>query len=107
MLLLDEPTSGVDVSTRHDILHLLADLHEDLAPFSYSCGFRRDCCRLGRDLSRCIRTLFRHASYRLDPTGHESTSQGLAQSALDDLGTNPYYIGNFCDSFRRYFIFGG
>jgi zinc/manganese transport system ATP-binding protein len=29
MLLLDEPTSGVDFSTRHDVLHLLADLHED------------------------------------------------------------------------------
>ena len=23
------PTSGVDVSTRHDVLHLLGDLHED------------------------------------------------------------------------------
>jgi len=29
IMLLDEPTSGVDVSTRHDVLHLLADLHED------------------------------------------------------------------------------
>lgn len=29
LLLLDEPTSGVDVSTRHDMLHLLAELHED------------------------------------------------------------------------------
>jgi len=29
LLLLDEPTSGVDVRTRHDILHLLADLNQD------------------------------------------------------------------------------
>ncbi len=29
LLLLDEPTSGVDVRTRHEILHLLADLHRD------------------------------------------------------------------------------
>lgn len=29
VLLLDEPTSGVDISTRHDILHLLADLNEE------------------------------------------------------------------------------
>ena len=29
LLLLDEPTSGVDVNTRHDMLHLLADLHRD------------------------------------------------------------------------------
>lgn len=28
LLVLDEPTSGVDVSTRHEVLHLLADLHE-------------------------------------------------------------------------------
>jgi zinc/manganese transport system ATP-binding protein len=27
LLILDEPTSGVDTTTRHDILHLLADLH--------------------------------------------------------------------------------
>jgi zinc/manganese transport system ATP-binding protein len=29
LLLLDEPTSGVDVRTRHEILHLLADLNRD------------------------------------------------------------------------------
>jgi len=28
ILVLDEPTAGVDVRTRHEILHLLADLHE-------------------------------------------------------------------------------
>lgn len=27
VLVLDEPTSGVDVRTRHEVLHLLADLH--------------------------------------------------------------------------------
>jgi len=27
LLLMDEPTSGVDVSTRHEILHLLEELH--------------------------------------------------------------------------------
>jgi ABC-type Mn2+/Zn2+ transport system ATPase subunit len=27
LLVLDEPTSGVDVRTRHEVLHLLADLH--------------------------------------------------------------------------------
>jgi len=29
VLLLDEPTSGVDINTRHDVLHLLADLHDE------------------------------------------------------------------------------
>ncbi len=29
LLILDEPTSGVDVRTRHEILHLLADLHDE------------------------------------------------------------------------------
>lgn len=29
LLLLDEPTSGVDVRTRHEVLHLLADLNRD------------------------------------------------------------------------------
>jgi ABC-type Mn2+/Zn2+ transport system ATPase subunit len=29
VLLLDEPTSGVDVRTRHDVLHLLTDLNAD------------------------------------------------------------------------------
>ena len=29
LLVLDEPTSGVDVRTRHEVVHLLADLHRD------------------------------------------------------------------------------
>ncbi len=29
LLLMDEPTSGVDVRTRHEMLHLLSDLHHD------------------------------------------------------------------------------
>jgi ABC-type Mn2+/Zn2+ transport system ATPase subunit len=29
LLLMDEPTSGVDVGTRHEVLHLLDELHRD------------------------------------------------------------------------------
>jgi zinc/manganese transport system ATP-binding protein len=29
LLVLDEPTSGVDVRTRHEVLHVLADLNDD------------------------------------------------------------------------------
>jgi ABC-type Mn2+/Zn2+ transport system ATPase subunit len=29
LLLMDEPTSGVDISTRHEVLHLLDELHRD------------------------------------------------------------------------------
>jgi ABC-type Mn2+/Zn2+ transport system ATPase subunit len=29
LLLMDEPTSGVDVASRHDMLHLLSDLHAE------------------------------------------------------------------------------
>ena len=29
LLVLDEPTSGVDVQTRHEVLHVLADLNDD------------------------------------------------------------------------------
>ena len=29
LLLLDEPTTGVDIKTRHDVLHLLAELNHE------------------------------------------------------------------------------
>ena len=29
LLLLDEPTSGIDIATRHEMLHLLGHLHDD------------------------------------------------------------------------------
>jgi ABC-type Mn2+/Zn2+ transport system ATPase subunit len=29
VLLLDEPTSGVDIRTRHDLMHLLHELHHE------------------------------------------------------------------------------
>jgi ABC-type Mn2+/Zn2+ transport system ATPase subunit len=29
LLLMDEPTSGVDIRTRHEVLHLVSDLHDD------------------------------------------------------------------------------
>ncbi len=29
LLLMDEPTSGVDVATRHEVLHLLGELNRD------------------------------------------------------------------------------
>jgi ABC-type Mn2+/Zn2+ transport system ATPase subunit len=32
LLVLDEPAGGVDVATRHEILHLLADLHQSGIP---------------------------------------------------------------------------
>jgi ABC-type Mn2+/Zn2+ transport system ATPase subunit len=32
LLMLDEPASGVDVATRHEMLHVLADLHHNGLP---------------------------------------------------------------------------
>lgn len=45
LLLLDEPTSGVDVRTRHEVLHLLADLNFAVITVVYAAtgvqGLRR------------------------------------------------------------------